>query len=244
MTNNVMKALWLSVLLLATNVTASVAVNKVSPAPAKSVIQAATITPAMKFKEGVHYKRVKVTGNVDAITEPKVVEFFWYGCPSCYRLEEPLMQWLSKKPSHVEFQKVPNSLGRPEGAIHSKLFHVAEKLHANGYLDNYGPMFHLDVFTAYHVEQNRLNTKQDLAKFFKSKGVDEDVFNSMFDSPAVDSAFRRTEAMSKRYPITGVPAVIINDQFKVNIRALTDYDEYVEVINYLLTKGLSEKKSS
>ncbi|MFX7063777.1 hypothetical protein ABTH87_19160, partial [Acinetobacter baumannii] len=65
-----------------------------------------------------------------------VQEFFWYGCPVCNGFEPHLNAWLKKKPAYVNFERVPNTLGRDVGELHQRAYYVAmalgieDKIHA------------------------------------------------------------------------------------------------------------------
>ncbi|HEY6280762.1 MAG TPA: thiol:disulfide interchange protein DsbA/DsbL, partial [Burkholderiales bacterium] len=37
----------------------------------------------------------------------EVIEFFYYGCPHCYDLEQYLKKWMSNVPKDVAFRRIP-----------------------------------------------------------------------------------------------------------------------------------------
>ena len=60
---------------------------------------------AANFVEGQDYQ---VLANPENIGGNKIIvrEFFWYGCPHCYKLEPYMEQWARTKPADVELDKV------------------------------------------------------------------------------------------------------------------------------------------
>jgi len=91
-----------------------------------------------------------LAGNADAADEDKVevVEFFWYGCPHCYRFQGPLEQWLEDdRPDNIEFRTVPALLSR-DWEIHARAYYAAKLM---GELDR----FHEDFYDAIHQDGRR-----------------------------------------------------------------------------------------
>ena len=37
----------------------------------------------------------------------EVLEFFWYGCPHCYKLHPHIKTWMKKMPKDVTFRYIP-----------------------------------------------------------------------------------------------------------------------------------------
>ena len=95
------------------------------------------------YTEGTQYAKVR---DPQTPSDPKVIEvdeFFWYGCPHCFHLDPTVEAWRKIKPGDVDFERIPNSLGRDEGIVHSKTFYTAEVL---GLSDK----IHVPLFNAIH----------------------------------------------------------------------------------------------
>lgn len=179
----------------------------------------------------------KLTGKYERVTPPQptrdpskveVLELFWYGCPHCYRLEPYLHRWLKKKPDYVNFVRVP-AIFRKEWIPHAKAFYAAEAL---GVLDK----INTPLFDAIHLGKRKFSTKEQLADFFAEQGVDRDAFLKTFDSFAVNAKTRNAKALTGRYGIRGVPALIVNGKYRVSGRRAGGPAGMIRVVNGLTKK--------
>jgi len=100
-----------------------------------------------------------------------VREFFWYGCPHCYKLEPYLETWLKTKPEDVDFVRIPGVMNR-SWELHGKAFYVAKSL---GVLEE----SHSNLFNAIHRDKRKLTNQKQLAGFYKDYGVDKKTFNAL-----------------------------------------------------------------
>jgi len=64
-------------------------------------------------------------------TDPKgpiaAIDFFWYGCPYCYRLQPALERWIRAKPADVTVRRIPVIL-RESWAPHARIYYTLEAL--------------------------------------------------------------------------------------------------------------------
>ena len=158
------------------------------------------------FDEGFEYK--KVTPAQPTISESKVevVELFWYGCPHCYDFEPELSKWLNNKPAHIEFVRMP-AIFRKGWMPHARAYYTAEAL---GVLDK----THSAFFDAVHKQKRPLQTEKDIGDFFVSHGVKREDFKKAWGSFVVQSKVKRAVDMTRRYGITGVPAMVVNGKYR------------------------------
>jgi len=168
----------------------------------------------------------------------EVIEFFWYGCPHCYSFEPMLEKWVKNLPKNVEFIRQPTIFDELWGK-HAKAYFTAEAL---GVVDK----IHADFFDAVQdalqqKKKDRLETEEQLLKFFVAHGVDEKQFHDAYNSFLVDAKMRQAPAMAKRYGITGVPTVIINGKFKVDARLAGSQEKMLEVMNRLIQQESKSK---
>jgi protein dithiol oxidoreductase (disulfide-forming) len=171
-------------------------------------LAAATNTPATEhFKEGANYRKV-VPAQPTSVAPGKVevVEFFWYGCGHCFKLDPAIEAWRSKgKPQYVEFVRVP-AMWNDTLRMHARLFYTAEAL---GKLD----ALHSTIFREIHVNNDPLNTVEQMTAFFKKHGVSADEFQKAFASFAVESKLQRADFLNRRYQINSVPQLAINGKY-------------------------------
>ncbi|MGR9086362.1 MAG: thiol:disulfide interchange protein DsbA/DsbL [Gammaproteobacteria bacterium] len=170
------------------------------------------------------------THNPDKI---EVIEFFWYGCPHCYSFEPVLEAWLKKKPDNVEFIRQPAVFSELWGK-HAKAYFVAEAL---GVVDK----VHADFFDALQNKKQKLETEEQLIKFFADHGVKESDFRDAYNSFLVDAKMRQAATMPARYGITGVPALVINGKYKTNGTLAGSHEGMIDVVDRLIRQEASGK---
>jgi thiol:disulfide interchange protein DsbA len=168
----------------------------------------ATNTPVSEhFKEGTNYRKV-VPAQPTTVAPGKVevVEFFWYGCGHCFKLDPAIEAWRGKgKPQYVEFMRVP-AMWNDTLRMHARLFYTAEAL---GKLDE----LHSTIFREIHVNNDPLSTVEQMAAFFKKHGVSAEEFQKTFASFAVESKLQRADFLNRRYLINSVPQVAVNGKY-------------------------------
>jgi thiol:disulfide interchange protein DsbA len=163
-----------------------------------------------------------------------VAEVFWYGCPHCFTLEPFIQEWrLNGIPDDTVFVQIPASLN-PSWQIHARLFYTAEAL---GKLEEVHPA----IFREVNVNRNPLNTRERMVEFFARFDVSEQQFTEAWDSFAVQTNLRRSDALVKRYRLTGVPAVVVNGKYVTGADLAGGNKQLLDVINFLVEK---EKRGS
>ena len=171
-------------------------------------LAAATNTPVTEhFKEGANYRKVVPAQPTNvAPGKVEVVEFFWYGCGHCFKLDPAIEAWRSKgKPQYVEFVRVP-AMWNDTLRMHARLYYTAEAL---GKLDE----LHSTIFREIHVNNDPLSTLPQITAFFKQHGVSSDEFQKAFASFAVESKLQRADFLNRRFGIDSVPQVAVNGKY-------------------------------
>lgn len=159
-------------------------------------------------------------------TKIEVIEFFWYGCPHCYRFEPVLNEWLKTLPDNVQFIRQPAVFSKL-WAKHAQAYFTAEAL---GVVDQ----VHADFFDAIQNKKQKLVTEDEVAEFFVAHGVDEAEFRETYNSFLVDSKMRQAKTMASRYGVTGVPAIIINGKYRTNGPLAKSHENMIKVMNRLI----------
>lgn len=170
------------------------------------------------------------TQNTDKI---EVIEFFWYGCPHCYSLEPAMNAWLKTKPANVEFIRQPAVFSDLWGK-HAKAFYTAEALSVS-------EKTHAAFFDAIQNKKQKLDSEDELAKFFAAHGVKDEDFRAAYNSFSVDAKMRQAEAMASRYGITGVPALIVNGKYRVTATTAKSQENILTVTNQLIQQESKAK---
>lgn len=174
------------------------------------------------------YKDLATAQPTQDASKVEVIEFFWYGCPHCYKLEPYMEKWQKNLPENVNFIRQPAVFNAQWGK-HAKAYFTAEYL---GVVDK----VHGDFFHAIQVKDEALVSESDLADFFVAHGVSKEDFTSAFNSFNVDSQMRKAKAMGPKYGITGVPAVVVNGKYLVSARTAGSNEKMITVINQLIAQ--------
>lgn len=179
--------------------------------------------------EGVEYERVQPPVATETGEQVEVLELFWYGCPHCYHLEPAIKPWIASLPEGVVFRRMPAVFGNPLWALHARAFYTAEAL---GVLDQ----LHEPLFETINKYKNPLKDEAAIGQLFAQHGVDPAKFRSTFNSFFVDTKVRRAKALSKAYGISGVPALVINGEYRTAGAAAGGQEEMLQVADYLIAR--------
>ncbi len=186
-----------------------------------------------EYVEGGHYELLDEVQPVQTGDSIEVVEMFWYRCPHCYRLEPYLQRWLQNKPENAEFVPIPAILNENWG-FHARAYYTFEALGLTEQL-------HVPFFDAIHRDRKPFNTVEQLAEWAATQGADPDAIVSTFNSFAVNNKLNFANIMSRKYGISGVPAIIVDGKYRTSVSMAGSHDELLEVINYLVAKAAEER---
>lgn len=159
----------------------------------------------LRYIEGTDY--VPLEHAIDGSESPKVIEFFWYGCPHCYHVVDAVHKWDTEhRPADVVFEMVPAAVGRWE--LGAQLFYTAKAL---------GLHVNQDIFDAVHQNHdNGIIMDADKAKaYLVSKGADKQAVDKAWDSFQVKQDLERAKKLFKESGLEGVPSFVVNGQYKV-----------------------------
>jgi thiol:disulfide interchange protein DsbA len=183
---------------------------------------------AADIKAGKHYVQLNQPVPVSQPDKIEVVELFWYGCPHCYKFESTINPWTSELPADVKFVRVPALFGGIWNA-HGQLFYALEALKV-------GPEVHQAVFHAYHKENLKLATPEEMAEFLAKQGIDTDMFLRAYHSFGVKSQMEKAKKLAAAYQVTGVPALIVNGKYRFDIGSAGGPEQALDVADYLIDK--------
>ncbi|HIJ32512.1 MAG TPA: thiol:disulfide interchange protein DsbA/DsbL, partial [Gammaproteobacteria bacterium] len=166
----------------------------------------------------------------------EVREYFWYGCPHCFRLEPFVQRWLDGNPQNVNFQMQPAILGE-SWAPAAQAFYTAALL---GVLDKVHPAF----FDEIHVKGNRNLAKNELAieLLFEQSGVTPEQFRKTWGSFGVQSRVKQAYRMTRQANLQGVPAVVVNGKYLTDPGSAGSYEQMFKVIEFLVAKEMAAAK--
>ncbi|HEX4870213.1 MAG TPA: thiol:disulfide interchange protein DsbA/DsbL [Moraxellaceae bacterium] len=170
------------------------------------------------------YRTLATPGRVDKPGLIEVREFFWYGCPHCYKLEPHMAAWLKTKPADVNFVRTPAALN-PVWEVNARGYYTVELM---GMLEK----THGALFDAIHRGGKRPYDPDSLAAFYTAFGVNPSTFKSTYNSFAVDGKVSQSRALAQFYGLDGVPAVVVNGKYVVK----GEGPEVIATINALIAR--------
>lgn len=185
------------------------------------------------YKAGVDYKVLEQPGATEDPGKIEVREFFWYGCPHCFALESTLEDWRKHMPAGATFVRTPPALNDAWTA-HSHAYYVAELM---GKADEVTAA----MFEALHVKKQSIRTEDDLATFFTRFGMTEDEFREKYNSFAVRTKVRAAKNMAMAYQLRGVPGLVINGKYFVDLALAKSNTRMMEIVNFLIAKEQAAK---
>ena len=163
----------------------------------------------------------------------QVTEFFWYGCPHCYRFAPRIEDWKESKPDDVEFRHIPAVLSE-RWALHGRAFFAAQAL---GVLDE----FHMPMFRAMHEDGKRMRNGEQIGDFVDSLGLDGEEFVSAMSSLGVDTRMQRARDLQQTYGVSGTPSVVIDGRYITSGSQAGSFERMIEVIDERVAAARGER---
>ena len=157
-----------------------------------------------------------------------IYEFFWYGCPHCYNLEPTMDRIEADLEKDTKVVKLPVAL-RDSWIPHAKLYYALKQM------DKIDQVHNL-IFEEIHLEDNRLNTEQQMIDFLGKHGIDTDKFIEKYNSFGTEARIKKASNLAKKYQIDSVPTIIINGKFLTSGSYVSSYDELYSVVNLLVER--------
>ena len=179
--------------------------------------------------EGRDYARLAQPLAMPSTGKIEVVEFFGYWCPHCNAFEPSLDAWARKLPAEVAFHRVPVAFSAPQEP-YAKIFFALE---AMGQVD----AMHRKVFTAIHVQHQRLEKDSEIQAFVAANGIDGAKFIETFKSFTVASKFKQARQLADAYRIDGVPTLGIHGRYFTSPSLAGGSEQALRVTDYLIQRA-------
>ena len=186
----------------------------------------------------------KVGTEFDAVAQPistdnpakiEVMEIFWYVCPHCYHMEEPLNAWVKKLPSDVYFKRMPG-LPNPSWAPMAKAFYAMETL-------GVGEKLHTKLFEAIH-KQKTLNPTDEKAAIdwvTLQSGSDRLKVEQAFKSFTMNTDLNRAAQIFRASGATGVPTLVIDGKYITSATQAGGNEQALKVADYVIDNVRKDK---
>ena len=190
------------------------------------------------FVQGVNYVSISPAQPTDVKPgQIEVIEFFWYGCPHCFRVEPSLEAWLKSKPKDVVFRRIPGAMPGSEFYTDAQAFYTAQVL-------GIGAKIHEPLFNAIHLKGNvaLASDKGALRIFFGKYGVSAQDFDAAWDSFTVHTRMAEAAQVEGRYGINGVPTFVIDGKWMTGAGYGMPETEIMNCVDYLVRKDRAAMK--
>lgn len=197
-----------------------------------AVFIAAPMANAAQYREGTHYQEIPFPTTVETGKKIEVREYFWYGCPHCYRLEPSVVQWLKHMPKNAAFVRTPGTASH--WLTHARAYYTYDVL---GVVDK----LHGPTFDAIHKHKQHLRTASELAELAARHGVDKDKFISTFNSFGVNLLVENAKHLNQEAGIRSVPSFVVDGKYRTDQGMAGGTTQLFKVIEFLIKKSARER---
>lgn len=163
----------------------------------------------------------------------EVIEFFFYGCNTCYRLEPVLQQWVTRRESQIDFSLVP-ALRRNAWVPLSDFFFT---LYSLGVL----PKLHDRVYVAIHEQGRRLSSRSEQLRWMSEQGVDATAFETALDADATKTATQQARDATIAYGIRVTPSIVVDGRYLTTGEMIGNASRVSLVLDQLLELALATR---
>jgi thiol:disulfide interchange protein DsbA len=192
---------------------------------------------AQEPRRGSEYTVLAVEQPVEAQGKIEVTEFFWYGCPTCYKFEPLLEAWVKKLPADAQFRRVP-AVFSERWARDASVYYTFEAL---GLVER----LHGPFFDAIHRDRLQPEKPEALGEWLERNKVDRKRFDEAVKSFGVQSKVRRAAQMSGAYKLEGVPTLAVHGRYTIQIEQGRGFEGMLTIAGHLIgvtRKSLTAKK--
>ena len=193
-----------------------------------------SVAVAAEPMEDVDYLRiapqpVAIPGKIE------VIEFFYYGCESCNRLEPQLQSWLKTLPPDISFRRVP-ALRRTAWVPLTRVYFALEQL---GEVER----LHTQVYRAVHEDGLNLGNSSELYVWAQRVGLDRDKLEQLLDSDLVRSQVQRARDATVAYGITATPSFVVDGRYVTSGGVAGSLEALLPIVDGLIEKARAAGKS-
>ena len=189
----------------------------------------------------------KLGTEFDAVAQPiptenaakiEVMEIFWYGCPHCYHMEEPLNAWVKKLPKDVYFKRVPG-LPNASWAPMAKAYYAMDAL-------GVGEKLHTPLFEAVHKSKtlNPTDETAAIAWVTQQSGLDKLKVEQAFKSFSTNTNLNRAAQIFRASGATGVPTLVIDGKYITSATQAGGNEQALKVADYIIGNVRTDKAAA
>lgn len=196
---------------------------------------------ALVFTSGTAFAAAELGKDYTLLSPPQptetrkieVLEFFFYGCPHCYRVHPLLSEWEKTMPKDVELTFVP-TVFRDSWEPMARTFYALQSMGQREQL-------HDALYRAWNEDNIDLSDEAKIAAFLARHGVDAAKFSAAYNSFTVQSQVTRAEQMIRSYRINGTPTFVVDGKYVIEGMQPADLIRALKEVIVLARKSHQEK---
>lgn len=166
----------------------------------------------------------------------EVVEFFFYGCNSCYRLYPVMQAWVETRAQIIDFKRIPASR-RTAWIPLSHLFYTLQSLGAL-------PRLHGRVYQAIHEQGLRLTSTNDQIDWAVEQGMERAQFEATLDSDETLIATQLARDATIAYGIRFTPSIVVDGRFLTTGEMIGNASRLFPLLDQLIEMALARRQNA
>jgi thiol:disulfide interchange protein DsbA len=166
----------------------------------------------------------------------EVIEFFFYGCNSCYRLFPVMQAWVERRAPIIDFKRIP-ALRRTAWIPLSHLFFTLQSLGAL-------PRLHGRVYQAIHEQGLRLASKNDQVDWAVEQGMERVQFEATLGSDETLIATQVARDATIAYGIRFTPSIVVDGRFLTTGEMIGTASRLFPVLDQLVEMALASRPNT
>jgi thiol:disulfide interchange protein DsbA len=165
----------------------------------------------------------------------EVLEFFFYGCNSCYRLYPVMQAWVERRAPLIRFKRIP-ALRRTAWIPLSHLFFTLQSMGAL-------PRLHGRVYQAIHEQGLRLTSRSKQIDWAVEQGLERARFEATLDSDEILIATQLARDATVAYGIRFTPSIVVDGRFLTTGEMINNASRLFPVLDQLIEMARAERKN-
>jgi thiol:disulfide interchange protein DsbA len=158
----------------------------------------------------------------------EVIEFFYYGCESCNRLEPHLQSWLKTLSPDILFRRIP-ALRRTAWVPLTRVYFALEQL---GEIDR----MHTAVYRAVHEDGINLGVSSEFFQWAQKNGINRNKVEQVLDSDSVIAKVQYARDATVAYAISATPSFVVDGRYLTSPGMLRNSDGLFQTLDILIEK--------
>jgi thiol:disulfide interchange protein DsbA len=192
-----------------------------------AALMAVPLAEASEPMEDVDY--VRIDPQPAPLDKVEVIEFFFYGCESCNRLESALQSWLKTIPGDVSFRRIP-AIRRSAWVPLTRLYFSLERL---GEIDR----LHSQVYRVVQEEGVNFVSTSSRDQWADKVGIDRDKLAQLLDSDEVNAQVQRAHDLTVAYGVRATPTFVVDGKYLTSGGVAGSMDGLLSIVDGLIEKA-------